>query len=157
MGFNIFKNMRINMRSHLRSSKGFTITEVLVGTALLSIVVIGGLTAFDQLNRIAVGNETVSTADDRVSEIIENIRQQPTTQIIQYEEAIDLLSVSNLKMAWSNNDDMPASQCKGCPGRYGYVITPASKATSDLYLVTVWFTHTEWGSEIKKYEFLVSK
>lgn len=149
MGFNIFKK--------LRSTKGFTITEVMVGTALLSIVVIGGLTAFDQLNKIAVGNETTSTADDRVSEIIENIRQQPTTQILQFEDPLDLLRTSNLKMAWSNNDDMPASECPHCPGRYGYVITPASKATSDLYLVTIWFTHAEWGTEIKKYEFLVSK
>ena len=153
MGFNIFKNMR----KTLSSAKGFTITEVLVGTALLSIVVVGGLTAFDQLNKIAVGNETVSTADDRVSEIIENIRQQPTTQILQYEDAGDLINEKNLKMAWSNNDDMPASDCPNCPGRYGYVITPASKATSDLYLVTIWFTHKEWGSETKKYEFLVSK
>lgn len=149
MGFNFFKS--------IRSKKGFTITEVMVGTALLSIVVIGGLTAFDQLNKISVGNEIASTADDRVAEIIENIRQQPTTQILQFEDAGDLLTVNNLKMGWSNTDDKPASQCPQCPGHYGYVITPASQATSDLYLVTVWFTHTEWGSEIKKYEFLVSK
>ena len=150
MGFNIFKKMR----NTLASQKGFTITEVLVGTALLSIVVIGGLTAFDQLNRIAVGNETTSTADDRVSEIIENIRQQPTTQILQYEDATDLLNVQNMSMAWSANDDLPVAQCGHCPGRYGYVITPASKATTDLYLVTIWFTHAEWGTDIKKYEFL---
>ena len=149
MGFNFFKSMR--------SKKGFTITEVMVGTALLSIVVIGGLTAFDQLNKISIGNEIASTADDRVAEIIENIRQQPTTQILQYEDANDLLNVNNLKMGWSNTDDKPASQCENCPGRYGYVITPATQATSDLYLVTVWFTHTEWGTDIKKYEFLVSK
>lgn len=149
MGFNFFKP--------IRSKKGFTITEVLVGTALLSIVVVGGLTAFDQLHKISVGNETASTADDRVAEIIENIRQQPTTQILQYEDPDDILSVKKLKMGWSNNDDKPATECINCPGRYGYVITPASKATSDLYLVTIWFTHSEWGSEIKKYEFLVSK
>lgn len=141
----------------MHSKKGFTITEVMVGTALLSIVVLGGLTAFDQLHKISVGNETVSTADDRVAEIIENIRQQPTTQILQFEDANDLLTANNLKMGWSNNDDKPLADCKNCPGRYGYVITPASQATSDLYLVTIWFTHTEWGSEIKKYEFLVSK
>lgn len=149
MGFNLFTS--------IRSKKGFTITEVMVGTALLSIVVIGGLTAFDQLHKISVGNETVSTADDRVAEIIENIRQQPTTQILQYENATDILSVNNLKMGWSNNDDKPLNKCTNCPGKYGYVITPASQATSDLYLVTIWFTHTEWGSDIKKYEFLVSK
>lgn len=150
MGFNFFKKS-------LRSKKGFTITEVMVGTALLSIVVVGGFTAFDQLNKIATNNATTSTVDDRVSEIIENIRQQPTTQILQYEEATDLLTSKNLKMAWSNNDDLPATNCMQCPGRYGYVITPATKATSDLYLVTIWFTHQEWGNEIKKYEFLVSK
>lgn len=149
MGFNFFKS--------IRSKKGFTITEVMVGTALLSIVVVGGLTAFDQLHKISVGNEITSTADDRVAEIIENIRQQPTTQILQFEDPLDILTVNNLQMGWSNNDDKPAKDCINCPGRYGYVITPASKATSDLYLVTIWFTHTEWGSEIKKYEFLVSK
>lgn len=153
MGFNIFKKMF----STLRTNKGFTITEVLVGTALLSIVTIGGLTAFDQLNKISSGNETASTVDDRVSEIIENIRQQPTTQILQFEDPIDLLSTQNLKMAWSNTDDRPIAECKQCPGRYGYVITPASQATSDLYLVTIWFTHIEWGTDIKKFEFLVSK
>lgn len=149
MGFNFLKSVV--------SKKGFTITEVMVGVALLSIVVVGGLTAFDQLNKTAIGNETKSTADDRVSEIIENIRQQPTTQILQYTDASSLLNMSSLKMGWSNIDDKPLSECINCPGRYGYVITPATDATSDLYLVTIWFTHTEWGSEIKKFEFLVSK
>lgn len=149
MGFNFIKSVR--------SKKGFTITEVMVGVALLSIVIVGGLTAFDQLNKTAIGNETKSTADDRVSEIIENIRQQPTTQILQYASPNAILNVNNLKMGWSNKDDKPLSQCANCPGRYGYVITPATDATSDLYLVTIWFTHTEWGSDIKKFEFLVSK
>lgn len=150
MGNKLFRFARSN-------NKGFTITEVLVGTALLSIVVIGGLTAFDQLGKMGVDNQTTSTVDDRVTEIIENIRQQPTTQILQYEDAGDLLTANNLKMSWSIKTDVPYGQCKECPGRYGYVITPASQATSDLYLVTIWFTHTEWGSDIKKYEFLVSK
>ncbi len=149
MGFNFLRSVV--------SKKGFTITEVMVGVALLSIVVVGGLTAFDQLNKTAISNETKSTADDRVSEIIENIRQQPTTQILQYTDPNSLLNVGSLKMGWSNIDDKPLSECKNCPGRYGYVITPATEATSDLYLVTIWFTHTEWGSEIKKFEFLVSK
>ena len=150
MGFNFFKKTT-------HSKKGYTITEVMVGVALLSIAVVGGLTAFDQLNKTAVSNETVSTADDRVSEIIENIRQQPTTQILQYADPSAILNVNNLKMGWSNIDDKPLSECVNCPGRYGYAITPATDATSDLYLVTIWFTHTEWGSEIKKFEFLVSK
>lgn len=151
MGINFFnKSCRLN-------NKGFTITEALVGTALLSIVVLGGLTAFDYLGKMANDNQTVSTVDDRVSEIIENIRQQPTTQILQFEDPSDLLNASRLKMAWSNQVDMPASECSDCPGRYGYVITPASQATTDLYLVTIWFTHKEWGKEIKKYEFLVSQ
>lgn len=149
MGNSIFKK--------IQSTKGFTLTEVMVGVALLSIVVVGGITAFDHLNKISVNNENTSTVDDRVAEIIENIRQQPTTQILQYEEASDLITTSNLKMAWSNKEDKPASQCPNCPGRYGYVITPASQATTDLYMVTIWFKHTEWGPEIKKYEFLVSK
>ncbi|WP_409479609.1 prepilin-type N-terminal cleavage/methylation domain-containing protein [Pseudobdellovibrio sp. HCB154] len=149
MGFSFLKS--------ITSKKGFTITEVMVGVALLSITVVGGLTAFDQLNKTSIQNETKSTADDRVAEIIENIRQQPTTQILQFAEPNAILNTSNLKMGWSNKDDKPLSQCKNCPGRYGYVITPATDATSDLYLVTIWFTHTEWGSEIKKFEFLVSK
>ena len=149
MGFSFLKS--------ITSKKGFTITEVMVGVALLSITVVGGLTAFDQLNKTSIQNETKSTADDRVAEIIENIRQQPTTQILQFAEPNAILNTSNLKMGWSNKDDKPLSQCKNCPGRYGYVITPATDATSDLYLVTIWFTHTEWGTEIKKFEFLVSK
>lgn len=149
MGFNFFKTVT--------SKKGFTITEVMVGVALLSIVVVGGITAFDQLNKTSITNETKSTADDRVAEIIENIRQQPTTQILQYAEPNSILNVGSLKMGWSNKDDKPLSQCDNCPGRYGYVITPATDATSDLYLVTIWFTHTEWGTDIKKFEFLVSK
>lgn len=150
MGFNFFKKT-------FRSKKGYTITEVLVGTALLSIVVVGGLTAFDQLSKTSDRYETNSTADDRVSEIIENIRQQPTTQILQYVQPSEVLNVNTLKMGWSNTDDKPFDKCVGCLGRYGYVITPASEATADLYLVTIWFTHQEWGDEIKKFEFLVSK
>lgn len=149
MGFNFFKT--------INSKKGYTITEVMVGVALLSIAVIGGLTAFDQLNKTAISNETISTADDRVAEIIENIRQQPTTQILQYAEPTAILNVNALKMGWSNIEDKPLSECQNCQGRYGYVITPATDATSDLYLVTIWFTHVDWGSEIKKFEFLVSK
>lgn len=149
--------MDFNFLKSISSKKGFTITEVMVGVALLSIVVVGGLTAFDQLNKTAIGNETKSTADDRVAEIIENIRQQPTTQILQYADPGAILNVNNLKMGWSNKEDKPLSECTNCPGRYGYVITPATDATSDLYLVTIWFTHTEWGSDIKKFEFLVSK
>lgn len=149
MGFNFFKSFS--------SKKGYTITEVMVGVALLSIVTIGGLTAFDQLGKTSIRNETNSSVDDRVSEIIENIRQQPTTQILQYAEPSEVLSVNSLKMGWSHVEDKPLSQCQNCQGRYGYVITPASEATSDLYLVTIWFTHLEWGDEIKKFEFLVSK
>ncbi len=149
MGFSFFKS--------ITSKKGFTITEVMVGVALLSITIVGGLTAFDQLNKTSISNETKSTADDRVAEIIENIRQQPTTQILQFAEPNAILNTNSLKMGWSNKDDKPLSQCTNCPGRYGYVITPATDATNDLYLVTIWFTHTEWGSDIKKFEFLVSK
>lgn len=118
---------------------------------------IGGLTAFDQLNKTSDRYETNSTADDRVSEIIENIRQQPTTQILQFAKPNEILNSTNLKMGWSNTDDKPAELCKNCPGRYGYVITPVSDAAADLYLVTIWFTHLDWGKEIKKFEFLVSK
>lgn len=149
MGFNIFKSAA--------SNKGYTITEVMVGVALISLVMIGGLTAFDQLGKTALNNETKSTADDRISEIIENIRQQPTAQILQFAEPSELLNTNNLKMGWSNNEDKPIAECINCPGRYGYVITPASDATSDLYLVSIWFTHTEWGPEVKKFEFLVSR
>lgn len=157
MDFNFIKKFFGKTCSTMKSAKGFTITEVMVGTALLSIVVLGGLTAFDQLNKISMNNDTASTVDDRVSEIIENIRQQPTTQILQYEDAIDILTVDKLKMGWSINDDMPAEKCFTCQGRYGYVITPVLKGTNDLYMVTIWFTHVEWGKDVKKYEFLVSK
>lgn len=131
--------------------------EILVGGALIALVAVGGLSAYSQLSRIEQSNTVTSTADDRVSEIIENIRQQPTTQIIQYSmDPLSILAPEKLKMGWSIQTEAPAEECKDCPGRYGYVITPLSEALGDLYLVTVYFTYKDWP-EPRKYEFVVSR
>lgn len=149
--------MKKNPKALLKNNHGFTLTEVLVGVGLLMLVAVGGLTAFDQLGKLMASNEVSSTADDRIIEIIENIRQHPTTQIVQYtDDANKLIYKENLEMAWSNEVDTTAANCTTCPGRYGYVITPISNAMGDLYLVTVMFTHKEWDQP-KKFEFVVSK
>ena len=110
-----------------------------------------------QLSKVSKTNEVSSLADSRIVEIIENIRLQPTTQIVQYSlDPSSLLNETDLKMAWSTKVEGPIASCTDCPGRYGYVITPISSSLGDLYLVTIVFTYTEWD-EPRKYEFLVSK
>ena len=144
-------------KSFVFSNSGLSVLEVLIGGALIVFVGFGGLTAYNQLTKIEHGNSVSSTAEDRMSEIIENIRQQPTSQIIQYsDDPQSLLSPNNLRMAWSLQKEGPVESCDECPGRYGYVITPLSKAMGDLYLVTVFFTYKDW-TEPRKYEFLVNK
>ncbi len=149
--------MAYNFFNKLKQTSGFTMTEVMVGSGLLLGAVLVAMTATGQLNKVTNTNEVSSLADSRIIEIIENIRQQPTTQIIQYSlDPSSLLKSTDLKMAWSLKTEMSADLCQDCPGRYGYVITPFSSSLSDLYLVTVLFTYNEW-SEPRKYEFLVSK
>lgn len=140
------------------NNKGFTITEVMIGSGLILTVAVGAMTGFSSLSKLLNKNDVQSTAEDRVVEIIENIRNKPTSQIIQYSDnPSNLLNRRALKMAWSNFQDVPATECSQCPGRYGYVITPVVAEMPDLYLVTIKFTHKEWGTEPKTYEFLVSK
>lgn len=144
-------------KSTIKSTAGFSLAEVLVGSALLMVVVAGTMGGFSQLTKVTKANELSSVSDSRITEIIENIRQRPTEQIIQYaEDASSLLREADLKMAWSIKIDAPAADCAECQGRYGYVITPINKALGDLYLVTIVFTNTSWENP-RQFEFVVSK
>ncbi len=155
---NKFKIQFKIFNSILKSNKAFSLIEVIVGTGLLAITATGFIAGYNELHKGMRSDSIKSKAEYRVAEIIENIRQKPTSQIIQYTDKPSLLLVKDsLKMAWSELVEMPAADCADCPGRYGYVITPVIPAMSDLYLVTIVFTHTEWGDIEKKYEFLVSK
>ncbi len=128
-----------------------------MGSALLMVVVAGTMGGFSQLTKVTKANELSAVSDSRITEIIENIRQRPTEQIIQYvEDPTSLLREADLKMAWSIKIDAPATECPDCPGRYGYVITPINKALGDLYLVTIIFTNESWDLP-RQYEFVVSK
>ncbi|MBC7420324.1 MAG: hypothetical protein H7328_06300 [Bdellovibrio sp.] len=141
----------------LKPEHGFSIVEVMIGTGLIMVVALGGMSLLTQLTKTSKTNEVSTYADDRIHEIIENIRQQPTTEIIQYvDDPSVLLKKGSLKMAWSTQVDAPEATCQDCPGRYGYVISPINQALGDLYLVTIIFTHKDWENS-RQYEFVVSK
>lgn len=159
------------------NNKGFTITEALIGVALLSIVIVGGLSLRDFARKGTDSVSTINTVDNRVYEIIQSTLGSISQQIISFPDSTsneNLETLINQKlqflpMAWSLNTDIKASECENCPGRYGYIITPVPDYPG-LYMVTIRFTHKDWmiadtggrGTDLtndgsKKYRFLVTR
>lgn len=150
------------------SKNGFSIIEAMAGIAVLSIIVLVAIKGIESLNKDINHVNTLNTKDNRVYEIIENIRatfdktlvsfpinaNSGTTTTAQYINQV--LNVNELPMAWSLNTELPADQCPECPGRFGYVVTQVP-GYGNLFLVSVIFTHKDWSSAPRKYEFMVSR
>lgn len=141
-------------------NKGFTLIETLVGIALLGIVMVLGSQGYDFIKKMSNTVSSLDTVDRRTNEIIENVRATLPQQVVSFNSdpvyIQNILSASSLTMAWSLRVDDTVSNCPTCPGRYGYIITPI-KNESGLNLVTIVFTHKDWGTEPKKFEFVVTR
>jgi hypothetical protein len=157
------------------NNKGFTIMEAIVGIGLLGIVMVTGTQGYDYIKQSQTKMVTMNTTENRVSEIIQTVKANISQQIISFPASassttgssaesgdtlvtnyIESVLGSNLPMAWSLNTDSTAAECASCPGRYGYVIT-AIPGYGGLYLVSIRFTHTDWGDTPKKFSFVVSQ
>lgn len=159
------------------NNKGFTIMEAIVGIGLLGIVMVTATQGYDYIKISQSKMVTMNTTENRVSEIIQTVKANISQQIISFPASvvssitgsssingdtlvntyIESVLGSNLPMAWSMNTDAKVADCTACPGRYGYVIT-AVPGYGGLYLVTLRFTHTDWGAEASKsFSFVVSQ
>lgn len=167
------------------NNKGFTIAEALVGIGLLGIVMVVGTQGYDYVKKSSVQISTMNTTENRVNEIIQTIKSNISQQIVSFPASVDTavsqtqqqvtaanpttssdimvasyidtaLAPASLPMAWSINSDSEIAACANCPGRYGYTIT-AIPNYGGLYKVTIKFTHTDWGTTPKVYNFVVSK
>jgi hypothetical protein len=153
------------------NNQGFTIMEAIVGIGLLGIVMVTGTQGYDYIKQSQTKMATMNTTENRVSEIIQTVKANISQQIISFPASassatgnadtlvtnyIESVLGSNLPMAWSLNTDSTAAECPTCPGRYGYVIT-AIPDYGGLYLVSIRFTHTDWGDTPKKFSFVVSQ
>lgn len=161
------------------NNKGFTIMEAIVGIGLLGIVMVTATQGYDYIKASQAKMVTMNTTENRVSEIIQTVKANISQQIISFPASvardgttagsssengdtlvnsyIESVLSSNLPMAWSMNTDAKVSECSTCPGRYGYVIT-AIPGYGGLYLVSIRFTHTEWGDNASKsFSFVVSQ
>ena len=157
----------------LGNNKGFTIMEALVGIGLLAIVMVTATQGYDYIKKSQSKMITMNTTENRVNEIIQTVKGNISQQIISFpgstliagsngtiltDSYIDtVLGAADLPMAWSTTTDTKVSECSNCPGRYGYIITPIPDY-GGLYLVSIRFTHTEWGAgTTKNFSFVVSK
>lgn len=159
---------KIKQKNLIRNNRGFSLIESLVAMAIFSIVVVGAYYGVENISKMSEQVSSVNTLNNRVSEIIENLRMTINQQIIyfpdagdtqeSYDTAIEALLDSNddLPMAWSLESEGPVAQCTNCKGRYGYVISQVP-GQGNLYQVKIKFTHTEWGNLNRTYEFLVTK
>lgn len=158
------------------NNKGFTIMEAIVGIGLLGIVMVTGTQGYDYIKSSQTKMTTMNTTENRVSEIIQTVKANISQQIISFPASVSASSTgsssesgdtlvtsyiesalgSNLPMAWSLTTDSKVSDCTACPGRYGYVIT-AIPGYGGLYLVSVRFTHKDWGDTPKNFSFVVSQ
>lgn len=154
--------------SFIRSNKGFSITETLMATALLGLVMVGAYMGIENMNKASEQVSSMNTLNNRVFEIIENLRMTINQQIIYFPQASDsadsfensmdalLDSTDDLPMAWSLQSEAPVGQCDSCQGRYGYIISQVPGA-GNIYKVKIKFVHSSWGNLNRTYEFLVTK
>lgn len=157
------------------NNKGFTIMEAIVGIGLLGIVMVTGTQGYDYIKSSQAKMTTMNTTENRVSEIIQTVKANISQQIISFPASvstsggsssesgdalvnsyIESVLGSNLPMAWSLTNDSKAADCTACPGRYGYVIT-AVPGYGGLYLISIRFTHKDWGDTPKNFSFVVSQ
>lgn len=175
---------QINTFPNKRNQKGFSLIESMVAMAVLSIVVTAAYYGIENITKSSTQVTTLNTLNNRVSEIVENLRSTINQQIIYfpqevpcinansafscgtsdydttgaYDNALDSLLDTNddLPMGWSLQTEAPVNQCTNCPGRYGYVISQLP-GQGNLYKVKIKFTHRDWGNISKNFEFLVTK
>lgn len=157
------------------NNKGFTIMEAIVGLGLLALVMVTGTQGYDYIKSSQAKMTTMNTTENRVSEIIQTVKANISQQIISFPASVSNSTGSSgesgdtlvtnyiesvlggtLPMAWSLTNDSKASDCTTCPGRYGYVIT-AIPGYGGLYLVSIRFTHNDWGGTPKNFSFVVSQ
>lgn len=149
--------------------------EAIVGLGLLAIVMVTGTQGYDYIKSSQTKMTTMNTTENRVSEIIQTVKANISQQIISFPASastssessggsgdtlvhnyIESVLGSNLPMAWSLTNDSKVADCTACPGRYGYVIT-AIPGYGGLYLVSIRFTHIDWGTTPKNFSFVVSQ
>lgn len=154
--------------SFIRNNKGFSLMEALVASGLFTMLAVGTYFGVEQIGKMSERASSVNTLNNRVFEIMENLRMTINQQIIyfpsdsdnetSYQNSIDALLDSNddLPMGWSLQTEAPVAQCTGCAGRYGYVISQIP-GSGNFYKVKIKFTHNDWGNLNRTYEFLVTK
>lgn len=142
------------------NQRGFSLVETLVG---LGIMVSSGLaivTTILVVRGVGVEIETRSSEEKQIMQIVENIRTAPENFQIAFvtgdQDKETLLKPETLPMAWGNNMVAEASECEGCPGRFGYIVQPF-QGMRGLYVVTLRMTHASWKEPTyKDFEFVVS-
>lgn len=131
------------------NNAGVTILESLLGLALIGIVMssfVGGIVSMNKVRGEADGSRILNK---QINDIIEGIRPNLKLYQLSYDSSknsSERLDLKNLPMAWGNGVQAKASECKDCPGRYGYMIQ-SYDGYYGLYLVTVRFSHKEWSTK----------
>lgn len=144
----------------LNGQRGFSVIESLVAMGLLVFVgftFISGLMAMKQMSQASF----VGTSSEReVNEVVENVRAGLQNYQVNFNRGEDARRVAledvPLKMAWDVGIQTPVENCKGCGGRYGFVIQPfEGTGLQGLYLVTLRMTYVTW-KEPRIYQFVVT-
>ena len=142
----------------MRNEKGFSLIEVLVATAILSVLAVSMMSVLSLSASQQTGMVANVTEDKMVSDIVEQVTSNPDMYQKYFAPTSanleDALAPEQLPLAWSKDFLGPATQCPACPGRVGYVFTPLQDLPG-LYMVTIRYTNSSQFEGVKDYKIVV--
>ena len=128
----------------IKSKKGFTLIELIISAAILTVVSTGVFTSLNfyikLTNRIVVNRLT----SQHLVNLTINIRSNPGLYQASYDlsdtQINALLDEKNLPLAFTNNKIVKAENCKNCIGKLGFVVMP-HELIRGLYVVRYKILH----------------
>ncbi len=149
-------------QSAISNSKGMTLIELIVALALGIVIVVLAASSLQSINKIHSKVSVQVIENKQMNLILKNVRKGLAQHQIQYklntQYGVDKekLQRDNLYYAWDKSIVTEKENCKTCPGRMGYVISP-HPTLKGMYVAYLRFTHKDWGDDVvKEYSFVLT-
>ena len=155
------------MEKKIKDQSGVTFIEILITSAILSIMAIGLFSAVNYLQNASKKSVNMSNTDRMISGLLDNVRDNINLYQANFQDSESkdenmklnkekYLNPDNLPMAWAEAVYTEVKNCPKCPGRFGYIIQPFT-GYRGMYLVTVRVKHPDLANGgAQDYEFVVT-
>ena len=113
----------------IRSQKGMTMVEILIGITVLSVVMLAGVSAFVSAKKGVHNTKMKLQSKKNVSAVVDSVMANSSMfvrhfRVLRIDERERLMQYETATIAFDEEKVYPLAQCKHCVGRIAYLLEP---------------------------------